>query len=95
MVKILGKEKIFQIEIPIAGKTHVFKTDLICNSCEKKIENGHYLYFCRKCNDDLCSDPDCLKKHAGHTYMRFGKVETDQPLDELIKFISEKNMRIK
>ncbi|NVM55497.1 MAG: hypothetical protein HWN66_17450 [Candidatus Helarchaeota archaeon] len=73
----MGKEKEFKIEIPIQGKKHVFKTDLICNSCGKKIEPGNYLYFCVNDEDDLCSNYECLKKHAGHQFFRWGKVQLE------------------
>ena len=47
----------------------------VCNSCGKKLGDGEYLYFCMKDKDDLCSNFNCLKKHAGHRFFRWGRVE--------------------
>ncbi|MFX1293335.1 MAG: hypothetical protein ACFFD2_00555 [Promethearchaeota archaeon] len=80
----MTKDKIFEIEVPIAGEIHLYQTDLICNSCGKRLQNGEYLYFCMKCKDDLCSKYGCLKKHAGHSFFRWGRIETDTPIEELI-----------
>lgn len=77
----MGNEKEYVIEIPIQGKIHVFKTDLICNCCGKKIQNGEYLYFCVNDKDDLCSKYDCLKEHAGHQFFRWGKVQLQSDPD--------------
>lgn len=81
----MTKEKLFEIEVPIQGETHLYETDLICNSCGKKLQNGEYLYFCMKCKDDLCSRYGCLRNHAGHGFFRWGKIESEIPLEELIK----------
>lgn len=74
----MGKMKEYEIKIPIQGKMHVFKTDLICNSCKGQIKNGNYLYFCVNDEDDLCSKYDCLSKHAGHQFFRWGKIELEE-----------------
>ena len=71
----MGKMKEYEIKIPIQGKTHIFKTDLICNACGSKIQNEEYLYFCVNDKDDLCSKYECLKKHAGHQFFRWGKIQ--------------------
>ena len=71
----MGKIKEYEIQIPIQGKMHIFKTDLICNSCGSQIQNGEYLYFCVNDKDDLCSKYECLKKHVGHQFFRWGKVQ--------------------
>ncbi len=71
----MGKAKEYSVEIPIQGKKHLFKTDLICNSCGRQIPAGEYLYFCVNDKDDLCSKYECLKKHAGHQFFRWGKVQ--------------------
>ncbi|MHA1266742.1 MAG: hypothetical protein ACTSRS_16015 [Candidatus Helarchaeota archaeon] len=73
------KYKEFEIQVPIDGEPHIYKTDLICNSCGKKLKNGDYLYFCMKEHDDLCSNYNCLKKHAGHRFFRWGKIESGSP----------------
>ena len=73
----MGKFKEYEIEIPIQGKSHIFKTDLICNTCGSQIQNGEYLYFCVNDKDDLCSKYECLKKHAGHQFFRWGKVQLE------------------
>ena len=83
-VLTVGNEKVFRVEIPIAGEIHIFETDLICNSCGKRIKNEEYLYFCAKCKDDLCSGYNCLKKHAGHSFFRFGKIQSESSIDEMI-----------
>ncbi len=69
------KMKEYEIEVPVDGQVHIYKTDLICNSCGKKLGDGEYLYFCMKDKDDLCSNYNCLKKHAGHRFFRWGRVE--------------------
>jgi hypothetical protein len=83
----VGTEKIFEIQVPIEGEIRVYKTDLICNSCGKRLDDGEYLYFCAKCEDDLCSSYACLSKHAGHRFFRWGKIDTGKgpSIDDLIK----------
>lgn len=71
--------KQFEIQVPIDGEVHIYKTDLICNACGKKLKNGDYLYFCMKDHDDLCSSYKCLKKHAGHRFFRWGLIEKGSP----------------
>jgi hypothetical protein len=73
----MGKEpeKSYSIEVPIDGKTYIYSTDLICNSCGKELQDGDYLYFCMDEKDDLCSSFNCLKKHAGHRFFRWGKIQ--------------------
>ncbi|MFX1293333.1 MAG: hypothetical protein ACFFD2_00545 [Promethearchaeota archaeon] len=75
----MAKAKEYAFEIPIEGKIHILKTDLICNSCGKELKNGEYLYFCMKEHDDLCSSYRCLKKHAGHGFFRWGKIDLGLP----------------
>jgi hypothetical protein len=69
------KMKVYEIEVPVDGQVHIYKTDLICNSCGRQLGDGEYLYFCMKDKDDLCSNYNCLKKHAGHRFFRWGRVE--------------------
>jgi len=73
----MGRElvKEYSIEVPIEGKTYIYTTDLICNSCGKTLQDGDYLYFCMDEKDDLCSGFNCLKKHAGHRFFRWGKIQ--------------------
>jgi len=71
----MSKMKEYEIEVPVDGQVHIYKTDLVCNSCGKKLGDGEYLYFCMKDKDDLCSNYNCLKKHAGHRFFRWGRVE--------------------
>ncbi|MHA1132303.1 MAG: hypothetical protein ACTSQI_09010 [Candidatus Helarchaeota archaeon] len=80
-------EKIFEIQVPIEGKIKTYKTDLICNSCGKQLKDGDYLYFCAKCEDDLCSNFECLSKHAGHRFFRWGRIDsgTGPSINDLIK----------
>ncbi|MHA1649843.1 MAG: hypothetical protein ACTSYB_06600 [Candidatus Helarchaeota archaeon] len=80
----MGKERIFEIELPIGGKLYRYQTDLICNCCGKLIDNGEYLYFCIDCEDDLCSSYECLKHHAGHRFFRWGRIETETPIEKLV-----------
>jgi len=67
--------KEYEIQVPVDGLIHIYKTDLVCNSCGKKLSDGEYLYFCMKDKDDLCSNYRCLKKHAGHRFFRWGRIE--------------------
>ncbi len=87
MIK-MNKNIKYEIEIPIQGKTHLFKTDLICNSCGKQIQDGEYLYFCANDKDDLCSAYECLKKHAGHQFFRWGKIQLKSDTQKQIPMIT-------
>jgi len=75
MRRMSKKMKDYEIEVPVDGRVQIYRTDLVCNSCGKKLGDGEYLYFCMKDKDDLCSNYNCLKKHAGHRFFRWGRVE--------------------
>ncbi len=82
----MSKEKqVFELKVPIEGKIVTYKTDLICNSCGKQLKDGEYLYFCMKEKDDLCSSFQCLRKHAGHRFFRWGRIEMEGSIDHLVK----------